>query len=172
MLRWLYFRESVAYILSHNSTFPRDLRLPGTYAAKIDKIRTPLHVSINNSVTRPLRFFGGDPPKNGQLQNSTINCPPLQNFMSFRVARKHSYLNVRNFWLRLYVPGNLKKYSLNTFCFRQTRISALSLGQKSLLLCVFCPPPHKVRNGGYWIRHRLSVRPSAWVYPGHIMSAR
>ena len=26
------------------------LRLPGTYAAKIDKIRPPLHVSLNNSV--------------------------------------------------------------------------------------------------------------------------
>ncbi len=23
----------------------------------------------------------------------------------------------------------------------------------------YCPPPHKVRKGGYWIRHRLSVRP-------------
>ncbi len=29
------------------------LRLPGTYTAKIDKIRPPLHVSLNNSVTRP-----------------------------------------------------------------------------------------------------------------------
>ena len=29
------------------------LRLPGTYAAIIDKIRPPLHVSLNNSVTRP-----------------------------------------------------------------------------------------------------------------------
>ncbi len=24
----------------------------------------------------------------------------------------------------------------------------------------FCPPPHEVRKGDYWIRHRLSVRPS------------
>ncbi len=30
-----------------------NLRLPGTYAAKIDKIRPPLHVSLNNSVTIP-----------------------------------------------------------------------------------------------------------------------
>ena len=29
------------------------LRLPGTYATKIDKIRPPLHVSLNNSVARP-----------------------------------------------------------------------------------------------------------------------
>ncbi len=35
-------------------TFDQDmkLRLPGTHAALIDKIRTPLHVSLNNSVTR------------------------------------------------------------------------------------------------------------------------
>ncbi len=25
---------------------------------------------------------------------------------------------------------------------------------------IFCPPPHEVRKGDYWIRHRLSVRPS------------
>ncbi len=30
-----------------------DLRLPGTYAAKLDKIRPSLHVSRNSSVTRP-----------------------------------------------------------------------------------------------------------------------
>ncbi len=38
-----------------NTTEPLDvpLRLPGTYAAKIDKIRPTLHVSLNNSVTRP-----------------------------------------------------------------------------------------------------------------------
>ncbi len=29
------------------------LRLPGTYAAIIDENQTPLHVSFNNSVTRP-----------------------------------------------------------------------------------------------------------------------
>ncbi len=25
-------------------------------------------------------------------------------------------------------------------------------------ILVFCPPPHEVRKGDYWIRHRLSVR--------------
>ncbi len=30
-----------------------NLRLPGTYAAIIDENQTPLHVSLNNSVTRP-----------------------------------------------------------------------------------------------------------------------
>ena len=37
--------------MNHIQTEKSVLRLPGTYAAKIDKIRPPLHVSLNNSVT-------------------------------------------------------------------------------------------------------------------------
>ncbi len=45
---WISLFQFVIYLCTY-------LRLPGTYAAKIDKIRPPppLHVSLHNSVTRP-----------------------------------------------------------------------------------------------------------------------
>ncbi len=45
---FLYFQE-----FSLLKIFNAILRLPGTYAAKIDKIRSPSHVSLTNSVARP-----------------------------------------------------------------------------------------------------------------------
>ena len=55
-------------------------RLPGTYAAKIDKIRPPLHVSRNNSFTRPyFKNVTGNVPgnlrANFQFSRATIEQP-------------------------------------------------------------------------------------------------
>ena len=43
-----------------------------------------------------------------------------------------------------------------------TALKCNRIYQRCRFFCIlyFCPPPHEVRKGGYWIRHRLSVRPS------------
>ncbi len=44
--------------------------------------------------------------------------------------------------------------------FQITRIKSISTSVSGPVQMIFCPLPHEVRKGDYWIGHRLSVRPS------------
>ncbi len=48
----------------------------------------------------------------------------------------------------------------NEFYRKSTYTRYMTLGTTPSSHAFCCPPPHEVRKGGYWIRHRPSVRPS------------
>ncbi len=73
-------------------TDDQTLRLPGTHAAIIDKIRPPLHVSLNNSVARPCfqsltgNVFTKWPTIEGNVQGGS----------DFHLLQQHMYLVTLN----------------------------------------------------------------------------